>query len=187
MAPPGNIVLSLLKDLFDYIKKDNDLLLIKVVFFIMRQNLYIRLWMATDAWGRLWQTVLLRQYSPVFEYLPVESLIKKKQSEYYKVLGESDNRGDSTGFIEFMLQVINDSLEDLLKNQNVNLTSIDRIKIFKEKTRSDSFTRQEYMRVFKDISSATASRDLKAAVDNGILDKTGEKRTTKYKFRNQND
>jgi predicted HTH transcriptional regulator len=48
--------------------------------------------------------------------------------------------------------------------------------------RSGSFTRQDYMRIFKDISSATASRDLKAAVDNGILEKTGEKRTTRYKF-----
>jgi Fic family protein len=135
--------------------------------------------------GRLWQTVLLRQYSPVFEFLPVESLIKAKQLEYYKILGESDNKGDSTGFVEFMLQIINDSLEDLLINQNVNLTSEDRINIFKEKTGSDSFTRQDYMRKFKDISSATASRDLKEAVEKRTLEKTGDKRTTQYRFKNK--
>jgi predicted HTH transcriptional regulator len=83
-----------------------------------------------------------------------------------------------------MFQIINDSLEDLLINQNVNLTSDDRINIFKEKTGSDSFTRQDYMRQFKDISSATASRDLKEAVDKGILEKTGDKRTTQYRFKN---
>ena len=185
IAPPGNIVRSLLKDLFDYLKKDNDLLLIKSCVFHYEVECIHPFMDGNGRMGRLWQTVLLRQYSPVFEFLPVESLIKAKQFEYYKILGESDNKGDSTGFVVFMLQIINDSLEDLLINQNVNLTSDDRINIFKEKTGSDLFTRQEYMRQFKDISSATASRDLKEAVDKGILEKTGDKRTTQYRFKNK--
>jgi len=185
IAPPGNIVRSLLKDLFDYLKKDNDLLLIKSCVFHYEVEFIHPFLDGNGRMGRLWQTVLLRQYSPVFEFLPVESLIKAKQFEYYKILGESDNKGDSTVFVVFMLQIINDSLEDLLINQNVNLTSDDRINIFKEKTGSDLFTRQEYMRQFKDISSATASRDLKEAVDKGILEKTGDKRTTQYRFKNK--
>ena len=182
-APPGNIVRSLLKDLFDYLKKDKDLLLIKSCVFHYEVEFIHPFMDGNGRMGRLWQTVLLRQYSPVFEFLPIESLIKAKQLDYYKILGESDNQGDSTGFIEFMLQIINDSLEDLLINQNVNLTSKDRINIFKEKTGSDSFTRQDYMRQFKDISSATASRDLKEAFDKGTLEKTGDKRTTQYRFK----
>jgi Fic family protein len=185
VAPPGNIVRSLLKDLFDYIRKDKDLLLIKSCVFHYEVEFIHPFMDGNGRMGRLWQTVLLRQYSPVFEFLPVESLIKVKQLDYYKILGESDNQGDSTGFVEFMLQIINDSLEDLLINQNVNLTSEDRINIFKEKTGSDSFTRQDYMRQFKDISSATASRDLKEAFDKGTLEKTGDKRTTQYRFKNK--
>ena len=185
VAPPGNIVHSLLKDLFDYLKKDKDLLLIKSCVFHYEVEFIHPFMDGNGRMGRLWQTVLLRQYSPVFEFLPIESLIKAKQLDYYKILGESDNQGDSTGFVEFMLQIINDSLEDLLINQNVNLTSEDRINIFKEKTGSDSFTRQDYMRQFKDISSATASRDLKEAVDKGTLEKTGDKRTTQYRFKNK--
>jgi len=77
----------------------------------------------------------------------------------------SEKNGDSTGFIEFMLQIINESLEELLTNQNVNLTSKDRLDIFKEKIGKSGFNRQEYMRHFKDISTSTASRDLKLAVD----------------------
>jgi Fic family protein len=133
--------------------------------------------------GRLWQTVILIQYSPVFEFLPIESLIKARQSEYYRILGESDNKGDSTGFIEFLLQIINESLEELLTNQNVNLTSLDRISIFKDKIKKSLFNRQDYMRQFKDISASTASRDLKLAVDDDILEKSGDKRTTLYKFK----
>jgi Fic family protein len=124
-----------------------------------------------------------KTYSPVFEFLPVESLIKSKHTEYYRILGESDNKGNSSGFIEFMLQIINESLEELLTNQVFNLTSKDRIAIFKDKIQKSFFTRQDYMRLFKDISTATASRDLKLAVDKGLLEKTGDKRLTQYKFK----
>lgn len=183
IAPPGDVVKSLVKDLFDYLKKDKDLLLIKSCVFHYEIEFIHPFMDGNGRMGRLWQTVILRQYSPVFEFLPIELLIKARQTEYYRILGESDNKGDSTGFIEFMLQIINESLEELLTNQNVNLTSQDRIAIFKEKIGKSTFNRQDYMRHFKDISTATASRDLKLAVDDGILEKTGDKRTTQYKFK----
>ena len=186
VAPPGNIVKSLLTDLFNYLKKDKDLLLIKSCVFHYETEFIHPFMDGNGRIGRLWQTLILRQYSPVFEFLPIESLIKAKQIEYYNILGESDNQGNSTGFIEFMLQIISQSLEELLTSQNVNLTSNDRIAIYKEKIGTDSFTRQDYMRHFKDISSATTSRDLKEAFDKGILVKTGDKRTTQYRFKNKN-
>jgi Fic family protein len=183
IAPPGDIVKSLVKNLFDYLKKEKDLILIKNCVFHYEIEFIHPFMDGNGRIGRLWQTVILRQYSPVFEFLPIESLIKARQSEYYKILGESDNKGDSTGFIEFMLQIINESLEELLTNQNVNLTSQDRISIFKDKIKNSSFNRQNYMRQFKDISASTASRDLKFAVDDDILEKSGDKRTTLYKFK----
>jgi Fic family protein len=183
IAPPGDVVKSLVKDLFDYLKKDKDLLLIKSCVFHYEIEFIHPFMDGNGRMGRLWQTVILRQYSPVFESLPIELLIKARQTEYYRILGESDNKGDSTGFIEFLLQIINESLEELLTNQNVNLTSKDRIVIFKEKIVKSTFNRQDYMRHFKDISTATASRDLKLAVEDGILNKTGDKRMTSYKFK----
>jgi Fic family protein len=110
-------------------------------------------------------------------------LVKEKQQEYYQVLGKSDELGNSTAFIEFMLGIIRDALEDLLKVQNVSLTNNDRISHFKDLIKDQFFSRQDYLRAFKNISPATASRDLKDAVSNGILEKYGDKRTTKYKYR----
>ena len=177
VAPPGHMVRSLLKDLFDYL--DKDLLLIKSCVFHYETEFIHPFMDGNGRMGRLWQTIILKQYSPVFEFLPVETLIKERQSEYYKVLGQSDSQGNSTSFIEFMLQIIDETLEELLTTQNVNLTGSDRIMLFKEISGSKSFSRQEYMRHFKDISSATASRDLKEAVSKGIFVKIGDKRMTR--------
>lgn len=183
VAPPGNIVKSILKNLFVYLKKDNDLPLIKSCVFHYEIEFIHPFMDGNGRMGRLWQTVILREYSPVFEFLPIESLIKAKQTEYYRILSASDNLGNSTLFIEFMLQILDESLEDLLSNQNVNLTSQDRIDIFKDKIGKEIFSRQDYLRLFKDISSATASRDLKIAAEKGFLIKTGDKRLTQYRFK----
>ncbi len=98
-------------------------------------------------------------------------------------MGKSDNIGESTVFIEFMLEIILESLEDLLNIQNVSLSNIDRINVFKSIIKKDYFTRKEYLRNFKDISPATASRDLKFAVENRLIEKFGDKNTTKYKYK----
>jgi hypothetical protein len=44
------------------------------------------------------------------------------------------------------------------------------------------FICNEYLRNFKDISSATESRDLKFAVENGFIEKFGDKNTARYRY-----
>lgn len=183
-APPGDMVYPLMKELFDYLRNDDDLLLIKSCAFNYEFEFIHPFLDGNGRMGRLWQTMILTEYSPVFEFLPIETLIKERQQEYYDVLGKSDIQGNSTCFIEFMLEIINQALEDLLSTQNLTLTNVERIEAFREIIGSDFFTRQDYLRHNKDISSATASRDLKDAVDNWILKKTGDKRLTKYQFIN---
>lgn len=183
LAPPGELVLPLLKDLFEYLKNDSNLLLLKSCVFHYEFEFIHPFIDGNGRMGRLWQTVILKEYSPVFEYLPIETLIKDRQQEYYSVLGKSDSQGKSTSFIEFMLEIIHEALEDLLKTQNFSIKDIDRINLFKTVIGNSEFTRQEYLRQNKDISSATASRDLKNAVEKGILTKKGDKRLTKYKFK----
>lgn len=61
--------------------------------------------------GRLWQTVILNKWNPLFAWLPVESLILKRQKEYYNAINLSNENGDSTVFIEFMLEAVLDSIK----------------------------------------------------------------------------
>jgi len=124
----------------------------------------------------------MQQY-PVFEFLPIESLIKQKQNEYYDKLSESDKKGNSTPFLEFMLGIILETLDGLLQSQNKTLYAEDRIALFKEKMGQNKFSRKNYLQNFKNISAPTASRDLKWAVEQGILTKFGEQRLTEYQFK----
>lgn len=77
--------------------------------------------------GRLWHTLLLSRWRPVFAWLPVESVIRQRQAGYYEALAKSDAAGSSEIFVEFMLGVIKDSITPFSK-------SIDSRTMMKSKT-----------------------------------------------------
>lgn len=180
IAPPFENVPYLMKDLFEYLKNKSELSLIKSCVFHYEMEFIHPFLDGNGRMGRLWQTLILMQEYPIFEFLPFETLISKNQDEYYKALSQSDKEGKSTKFIEYMLKIIDSSLSELLKSSGKKLSEEDRINIFIENNQTE-FTRKDYMNYFKNISSATASRDLKNAVENNLILKNGDKKTTIYK------
>lgn len=182
VAPGGQMVKPLLNDLLKYLKSSKDLTLIKSCVFHYEFEFIHPFLDGNGRLGRLWQTLILKEKYPVFEFIPVETIIKKRQELYYKALSTADKAGNSTVFIEFMLGIILDSLEDLLSTQNSALTDVDRLNLFKTFIANGSFTRKDYLRNYKEISAATASRDLREGVERGFLEKSGDKRNTTYRF-----
>lgn len=182
LAPPFKNVPYLMKNLFNYLKKSNEIELIKSCVFHYEMEFIHPFLDGNGRMGRLWQTLILMEQYPIFEFLPFETLISNDQEKYYKALAESDKSGKSTIFIEYMLGVINTSLTGLLDFNNRSFNQKDRLEYFLALNKTE-FTRKNYMDVFKDISSATASRDLKKGLELNLFSKTGEKNKTIYRLK----
>ena len=179
LAPPFENVPYLMKDLFRYLNEPDEIELIKSCVFHYEMEFIHPFLDGNGRMGRLWQTLILKEKYPVFEFIPFETLISKNQERYYKALSDSDKLGMSTSFIEYMLEVIDSSINELLNFNNRTLTEKDRLEYFSS-LNNPEFSRKDYMDIFKDISSATASRDLKKGVDINLFQKVGEKNKTKY-------
>jgi Fic family protein len=179
IAPPHESVPYLMKDLFEYLKDSEELTLIKSCVFHYEMEFIHPFLDGNGRMGRLWQTLILMSEYPIFEFLPFETLISQTQNDYYKSLALSDKSGKSTYFIEYMLDVIDKSLESLLNYNNRILKDLDRLEYFL-KLGMKEFSRKDYMNIFKDLSSATASRDLKKGIVLNMFESFGNLNKTKY-------
>ncbi|MCF8419330.1 MAG: Fic family protein [Melioribacteraceae bacterium] len=180
LAPPAKYVESQVKSLFEYLIQSDELILIKSCVFHYEIEFIHPFIDGNGRMGRLWQTVLLMNEHPVFEFIPFETLISNSHADYYNALAESDKAGKSTKFIEYILDIIDRSLKELLELSSKKLTSLDRLEYFLSSNKKE-FSRKDFMNVFKDISSATASRDLKKGIELNLLTKSGNKNNTIYK------
>jgi Fic family protein len=181
LAPPFGNVPYLMKDLFLYLSDSEELELIKSCVFHYEMEFIHPFLDGNGRMGRLWQTLILMQKYPLFEYLPFETLISKDQEKYYNALSECDKVGKSTKFIEYMLSVIDLSISELLIFNNRTLKEKERLEYFISLNKLE-FTRKDYMNTFKDISSSTASRDLKNGVEMNLFEKIGSLNKTKYRL-----
>jgi Fic family protein len=183
-APQAKLVPQLMNNLFLFIKKEKEThpLILSAIFHYELEFIHP----FTDGngrIGRLWQTTLLAHYHPLFEFTPIESFVKEKQSEYYESLSRSDKAGTANSFIEFSLSTIHEALASLKPSLRAEpLDASARLAIARSFFAKAKFSRKEYLEVFKTISTATASRDLAFAVENSQLQSFGERALTRYRF-----
>ena len=180
IAPPYQNVPYLMKDLFTYLKDESELTLIKSCVFHYEMEFIHPFVDGNGRMGRLWQTLILMSEFPLFEFLPFETLISKNQKHYYEALSKSDKVGHSTIFVEYMLGIIDKSLGELLLQSELKPKGEGRLQLFLNEF-NGYFSRKDYIQYFKDISTATASRDLKEGLEAGVIEKIGDKAMTKYR------
>jgi Fic family protein len=124
MAPPTDRVPALMNDLYDYLNHYDENILIKSCVFHYEFEFIHPFSDGNGRMGRLFQTCLLASEEEFFYYLPVESIIKKKQLAYYDAISRSNQEGTSTIFIEFMLDAIIETMNDTLKQSNIETGSL---------------------------------------------------------------
>ncbi len=182
VAPPAWNVKNLMRELFTYLRQSEDNLIIKSCVFHYEMEFIHPFMDGNGRMGRLWQTVILMKGNPVFEFLPIEHEIKIQQQHYYNALSKSDKEGVCTVFVEFMLEKIKTSLQQLITGQRTNLTDTERITYFCSNFKGVEFARKDYLEVFREISIATATRDMKKGIELKFWNKVGDNRTTTYRI-----
>ena len=115
VAPPENMVPILMKDLFNWLKNDKETpLLIKSCIFHYEFVFIHPFGDGNGRTARFWQNLLLSNWNNIFEYIPLESQIYKYQSEYYSKIDVCHKSGNTNEFIEFILLMLNEILEEVL-------------------------------------------------------------------------
>ncbi len=112
LAPPAKQVPLLMESLFTWLKKSKTHPLIKSCVFHYEFEFIHPFTDGNGRIGRMWQGLILTQWKPVFAWIPIDTMIKNHQKDYYKALKISDTQANSTAFIIFMLQRIIEGIKD---------------------------------------------------------------------------
>jgi Fic family protein len=115
IAPQSHLVPQLMNELFEWLKNSDEHILLKSCIFHYEFEFIHPFIDGNGRIGRLWQSVILYNYNHLFASLPTESIVRNHQEEYYKALEDSTALGESTPFIEFMLDMI---LQTIIKFSN---------------------------------------------------------------------
>ena len=170
----------LIDDLFDWLKKSEDHLLIKSCVFHYEFEFIHPFIDGNGRLGRLWQSLILSKLHPLFEYLPVENIVFQNQQRYYEAINQSTNATDCILFIEFMLEEILITLKnrqgkplEVEVDGTVSGTASDTVNLIKAnpKITIDELT----LKLSK--SRRTVTRTIKKLQDEGVISRIGSDKT----------
>lgn len=113
VAPPPSQVPELMNNLFVWLGSTKEHPLIVSCIFHYEFEFIHPFSDGNGRIGRLWQSVILTHYKKLFGFIPIESVVRDNQEAYYKALEDSGSAGESTPFIEFMLDIILKTLKEV--------------------------------------------------------------------------
>lgn len=128
IAPPADRVSLLMHDLLTWLERTEVHPLVASCVFHYEFEFIHPFPDGNGRLGRLWQTLILSRWKPVLAYLPVETVIRDRQSDYYRTLAQSDDHGDATPFIEFMLGALLAALQESATSDQVTDPVTDQVK-----------------------------------------------------------
>lgn len=169
-----DFVPGLVVDLLDWVENSDIHMLIKSCVFHYEFELIHPFADGNGRIGRLWHTLLLAKWKPLFAWLPVESIIHDRQAEYYKAINQSNSDGESTVFITFMLSAIKEALTEAAEasgvSESMSTAQLRWYKIERFLQKNEVLTNADVRQLFA-VSAATANRILARLTAEGKLEK----------------
>lgn len=177
IAPKPEFVDGLMNSLFDWMKNNKDKVHPLILSSIFHYE-FLFIHPFSDGNGRcarLWQNIILSKWEEIFEYLPIESQIKKYQEDYYTAINNCNNSGNSTEFIIFILKMIDETLEELLTSTSIQTNHISSyvnklLEVMEEGVAMTSTELMEKLRLKSRISFR--KNYLNPALENGLIKMT---------------
>jgi Fic family protein len=191
MCPPPEQVDDLMKQLFNWMKNNKEKVHPLIMSSVFHYE-FVFIHPFSDGNGRtarLWQNVILSNWEDIFEYIPIESQIIKYQDEYYDSIKICNLNGESTKFIEFMLKMIDEVLDELMRSVSIQLNHVSiYVKKLLDVMESGVQYKSSELMDFLSMKSRVSFRDnyLNPAIDNGLIkmslpDSPTSKNQTYYK------
>lgn len=178
LAPPADRVPLLMADLFNWLKTSDVHPLMKSCVFHYEFEFIHPFQDGNGRMGRLWQTVILKEWKEVFAWIPVETLIKENQSEYYNALNSSDKEADSSSFIEFMLSLLLKTIEEIIETEKKVTVKVSvKVTVNQQKIldviKENPFVTQEELAQIIGLSRKSIIQNMKKLQENGLLKRVG--------------
>jgi len=179
MAPQADRVSQLIHQLFDWLNETEVHPLVSSCVFHYEFEFIHPFADGNGRMGRLWQTLILSKWQPVFSYIPVESLVYQNQDAYYLAIRQSTQTSESTPFIEFMLEMIKQAIIDR-ENETTQITTHKTTQnqkaILKYLSKNSKASRREMAQDLSGISENGIKYNLKVLQQTGLLERIGSAR-----------
>ena len=170
---PANYVPELMASLFDWLRATDLHPLLSSCIFHYEFEFIHPFADGNGRTGRLWHTLLLMRWRPVFEWLPIESVILERQQDYYAAFAQSESAGSSEVFVTLMLQIIRDALKLYAPSPDESALRLTRsLTFFSQNPRATV----EELAVHLGCSKRTAERTVAELKRNGKLSREGGNR-----------
>lgn len=173
LAPPATRVPGLMNDLLAWVKRTDTHPLIASCVFHYEFEFIHPFEDGNGRLGRLWQTLMLSQWKPMMAWLPVETVIRERQAQYYAALAASDKAGQSTVFIEFMLESLLQAFNEAAVTDQVADQVTDQVKALVKCLAKGALTALECMEKLGLAHRPTFRQNyLQPALDKGLIERT---------------
>lgn len=176
---------GLVKELLEWTRDSDFHMLIKSCVFHYELELIHPFADGNGRIGRLWHTLLLTQWKPVFAWLPIESIIHDRQEEYYDAINRSNFEGESTAFIAFMMSAIKAALMEAVQTSGaaagMTTEELRWYQIACHLKKNGTITNADVRLMFQ-VSAATANRILAKQTEEGKLRKIRIGKSWGYQF-----